>query len=74
MVKRAMLVLFELATGVTAAALLLAVTVPLLIGYHILSPGDLASSVVIGAALLGAIGVALFRPNSAFRRFGKRDR
>jgi hypothetical protein len=72
MVKLVILVLIEIVIGMAGAALLLAVIVPLLIGHHVFSPGDLGSSVVISAALLLAIGAALLRPNSALRRFGKR--
>ena len=73
MVKPLILVLIEIVIAISGAALLLAVIVPLLIGHHVFSPGDLGSSVVISAALLLAIGVVLLRPNSALRRFVKRS-
>lgn len=66
-------VMTEAAIGLAAAAVLLAIIVPALIGYHVIKPGDLAGSIVIGAVLVLAIGAMLFRPGSALNRFGKRN-
>ena len=73
MLKLTMLVIVEAVIGLAAAAVLLAVIVPLLIGHHFIAPGDVAGSVVIGAVLILAIGAMLFRPGSALNRFGKHN-
>ncbi len=72
MLKLTMLVILDAVIGIAAAAVLLAVTVPLLIGHHVIMPGDLAGSVMIGVVLILFIGAMLFRPGSALRRFDKR--
>ena len=71
MLKLTLLVILDAIIGVAAAAVLLAVIVPMLIGHHVITPGDLTGSVVIGAVLVLAIGAMLFRPGSALSRCGR---
>jgi hypothetical protein len=71
MLKLTMRVLVEVAIGLAAAALLLAVLVPVLVRHHLIAPGDLMGSVVIAGVLILAIGGMLFRPRSALNRHSK---
>ena len=68
MVKLIMLVIVETVLGVAAAAVILVVLIPVLIGHRFITPGDLTGSIVIGAVLLVAVGAMLFRPGSALHR------
>ena len=71
MLKLTMFVILDAVIGLAAAAVLLAVIVPLLIRRHFILPGDLAGTVLIAAVLVLAIGAMLFRPGSALHRIGK---
>jgi hypothetical protein len=62
-----MRVIVEVVIGIAAAAGLLAVAVPLLIQRHLVTPGDLRGSLVIGGVLALAILAMLVRPGSALR-------
>jgi hypothetical protein len=73
MLKLTLLVIVEAVIGIAAAAVLLAVIVPLLIRRHFIAPGDLSGSVLIGVVLILAVGAMLLRPGSALNRHGKRD-
>ena len=68
MLKLTMLVILEVVIGVTVAAVLLAMAVPLLVRYDVIALGDLAGSVLIGAVLLVSVSGLVFRPGSALRR------
>ncbi len=68
MLKLTVLVLVEVIIGLAVAGVVLAVTVPVLIGRQLLAPGDLTSSLVIGAVLILAVTGMLLRPGSALRR------
>ena len=68
MLKLTLLVILDAVVGLAAAAVLLAVIVPLLIGHQFIMPGDLAGSVMIGVVLILAIGAMLFRRGSALSR------
>jgi hypothetical protein len=61
-------VIVEVVIGIAAAAGLLAVAVPLLIQRHLVAPGDLRGSLVIGGVLALAIAAVLVRPGSALRQ------
>jgi hypothetical protein len=62
----------EILVAVLFAGLILALAVPLLTRSVPGGAGEFASSTVIIVVLAGAIGIALFRPGSAIRRYVKR--
>lgn len=64
-------VLIETIIGLGLAAVLLGVSIPLLLRFQLILPGDSIGSLVIGGVLVGAVGGMLFRPGSALNR---RDR
>ena len=74
MLKLTILVIVDVLIGIAAAAVLLAVLVPSLIGQHLIAPGDLAGLIIICAILILAIAVMVFRPGSALHRFGTRTK
>jgi hypothetical protein len=71
MLKTTLIVTLEIAVGIAGAGLLLAVIVPPLIGHHVITPGDLAGSVLIGTVVMAAICAMVFRPGGAMRQRGK---
>jgi hypothetical protein len=73
MLKLTAMVLFEAVIGLAVAGAVLAVGIPPMVGHELISPGDLAGSIIIAAVLVCSIGGMLFRPGSAINRYGKRD-
>ena len=63
--------LAEAAIGLALAAVLLGLSIPLLLRYNLIAPGDLIGSLVIAGVMAGAIGSMLFRPGSALNRHRK---
>ena len=61
----------EALVGLALAAVLLGLSLPLLLKYHLIAPGDLAGSLVIAGVMVGAVGGMLFRPGSALDRYGR---
>ena len=71
MIKLTVRILIETIIGLTMAAVLLAVAVPLMIRLKLIVPGDIAGSLVVTGTLVCAIGGMLFRPGSAINRYGR---
>jgi hypothetical protein len=68
MLKLIALVIVEIVVGIAAAAGVLAVLIPQLIRHQIITPGSDAGAAVIGAVIVLAIGIMLFRPGSVLHR------
>ena len=60
--------LAEVLLGVTVAAVLLAIALPILIHRNVLRPGDTLGSILVCVAIAGAILLMLLRPGSAVHR------
>ena len=73
MLRLAIRVFVETLIGLSVAAVVLAISLPVMIGRHLITPGDLTGSVLITSVLVCAIGGMLFRPGSAINRYGQRD-
>ena len=71
MLKLMLRVLVEILIGVSLAGVVLAASVPVLIRYELVTPGDLAGTFVIAGALVIAVGGMLFRRGSALNRYRK---
>jgi hypothetical protein len=67
MLKRVVRLLVEVVLGVSAAGVLLAAIVPVMVRQQMITPGDRRGALVIGAVLMLTLGTALFRPGSALR-------
>ena len=65
-------VLIEAVIGLSLAGLILGLSLPLMIRYRLIVPGDVAGSVIIFAVLVSATGGMLFRPGSALNRYARR--
>ncbi len=65
-------VVIEILVAVATAGLLLAVLIPLLTRTDLVGANDIAARAVITVVLVGAVALALFRPGSPIRRWGKR--
>lgn len=65
-------VVIEVAVALLIAGLLLAIAIPLLNRSDVVTVGDSASARVIIGVMIVALAIALFRPDSAIRRFSKR--
>ncbi|HET9467790.1 MAG TPA: hypothetical protein VFO48_05240 [Vicinamibacterales bacterium] len=72
MLKLLLGVVVEVAVALLIAGLILATAIPLLNHSEVVTVGDTASARVIIGVMVSAVAIALFRPGSAIRRFGKR--
>jgi hypothetical protein len=68
MSKLAVIVVIEVIIGVSLAGALLAILIPVLHRYALLTPGDLTSNVVVGIVIIAVTGAILLRPGSAINR------
>ena len=72
MLKLALGMVIEVFVGVALAGLILALAIPLLNRNDLLDAHNITSRTIIIGVLVGAVGVALFRPGSAIHRYMKR--
>jgi hypothetical protein len=63
--------LTEAVIGLALAAVALGLSVPLLLRYNLIAPGDLIGSLLIAGVIAGAIGIMLLRPGSVLNRHRK---
>jgi hypothetical protein len=57
--------------GLALAAVVLGLTVPILLRYKLIAPGDLIGSLFIAGVIAGAIASMLLRPGSELNRHRK---
>ena len=72
MMKLVLALVVEVLVGTMIAGLILALAIPLLNRSNLAVAHDATSQVVIISVLIGAVGIALFRPGSAIHRYMRR--
>lgn len=72
MLKLLLGIAVEVLVAMLIAGLVLAIAIPLLNRGDVVTVGDAASARIIISVMITALAIALFRPGSAIRRYGKR--
>jgi hypothetical protein len=70
MVKLILRMVGEVLIGFFLAGMVLAISIPMLMRFEVIAPGDVASVCIIAGTLALAVGVMLFRPGAALHRRG----
>ena len=73
MMKLLVAVVTEVIVGVTFAGVILALAIPLLNSTDTGAGHDTTTQLITTSVLVAAVGLALFRPGSAIRRYAKGD-
>ena len=73
MFKLAIRMFVETLVGLSVAAVVLAISLPVMIGRHLINPGDLSGAILITGVLVCAIGGMLFRQGSSINRYRRHD-